>query len=389
MDARIPVKLSWIAKLGKFEIIEKVYQEFEINFMLLFSLKEPVSDFVCQNASPGIGCGFPEMLVLGILYFVCGLFCFLKFALVLYRSIISKKTQKNEITEQINASTNEISDSPYHLTIFLRNTTVLFGVFWFSMFLWLTYDGIITIVPFDYDIITYRIVYLGIDLILYLIPLSFFVLLILELCFAWRNPGGKIIKFFRVVFGVFLSVFILTGLMLSMVNSEDAEDPSTNLSLWIASTDLLIAIYVLFPALQLIKQVSTPAIQPEDICCVRLSKIGTFCFFLVFLSRFAFNLCRYLSLDFLGNLANDLDGKNDLQLSNHYSTTVLNAINENLKATPTVGKYLRIYKFFQGFIFNFGAAILVIIGTYILETYDFRFLDETTYIRAQNSVIPS
>ena len=287
------------------------------------------SEFVCRYAAPGIGCGYPEMIVLGVLYTLSGFFCLFCFAWHIRSNI------RNPRSSQVIAT--------------------FFGIFWFSMFLWLVYDGVITIFPFDYNELTFRIFYLGLDLIFYLIPLSIFVLLVLELSFAWRNPGNKVILFFRVVFIVFLVVYIITGASLMMIETDNDQDPSYNLYLWIASTDLLISMFTLIPALQLIKLVSEPVVQPEDVNCVRLSKVGAFLFFIVFIARFAFNIVRYVTNDPIASWA---EQKSDA--------------------------LMRAYKFFQGFIFNLGAAFLAISGTIILQRYDFKFSDQSTYVRAIN-----
>ncbi|OHT14536.1 hypothetical protein TRFO_15067 [Tritrichomonas foetus] len=299
-------------------------------------MKTP-SEFVCKNASPGIGCGLPEMLCLGIFYLISGFYCFINFVFHVRKSIK---------TDTKNNSSGAISK--------------LFGTFWLSMFVWLTYDGVITIVPFNYSNLTFRIFYLGLDLILYLIPLSFFVLVVLEFSFAWRNPSNKVVKFFRVVFTIFLSVYLVTGALLSLIEPDPNEDPCINLYLWVASTDLLISLFIIVPAFQLIKLISEPVVQPEDVCCVHSSKIGAVLFFIVFMARFAFNIVRLTTIDPLGDWAS-------------HKSNVLS----------------RLYKFAQGFIFNLGAAWLAIVGTSILQRYDFKFLDESTYARQQNMMLPA
>lgn len=379
------------------------------------AVKIPPSEFVCRNASPGIGCGFPEMLFLGILYLLSGLFCLIRFALFLRKYILSKANSDIAPTleESLNHSSNisslnisnnnnevtntsNLNDDQNIPTTNLNNSLskkipIFFMIFWFSMFFWMTYDGIVTIVPFNYSRFSYQFLFLDLDKILSLIPLSFFVLLVLEICFAWRNPDARIIIFFRVVFAVFLFVFLLTGIMLSLIevnpSEESTDNPSANLSLWIASTDFLISIFFLFPALQLIKLVSTPIVQPEDVCCVRISKVGTAILFVLFVIKCAFNLCRYVSFDPISDWASN----HDKEVFNSTKIQSLLLINNNtssflLSTSPILGPLERIYRFFQFFLFNLFAAWLAIGSTLVLSSYDFKFLDESQYTRTQNSV---
>ena len=180
-------------------------------------VKIPPSNFVCKNASPGIGCGFPEMLFLGILYLLSALFCLIRFILYLRKYISLKKAMNIDPTleEQLTrTSSTHITSNISNMDLAINNTEIsnhnnpnddsntavhnsnntfskmipiFFSIFWFSMFFWLAYDAIVTIVPFNYSFFTYRFIYLDLDKILSLIPLSFFVLLVLEICFAWKS----------------------------------------------------------------------------------------------------------------------------------------------------------------------------------------------------------
>lgn len=379
-------------------------------------VKIPPSDFVCRNASPGIGCGFPEMLFLSILYLLSGIFCFIYFILHLRKHIsikknasinstleepLTKATSSAHITSNISnmeltINNNEVinpnnpNDDSNAGTgsnnILSKMISILFCIFWFSMFFWLIYDFIVTMIPFNYNRFSYQFIYLDLDKILSLIPLSFFVLLVLEICFAWRNPDARIIIFFRVVFAVFLFVFLLTGVMLSLIeiNPEEdpSENPSENLSFWMAAIDFIISFFILMPALQLIKLVSTPVVQPEDVCCVRSSKIGTIVLFIFFLIKCTFNLCRYFSFDPISDWAS----KHDKPDSNSPGLNILlQSLFEKSSTKPVLGPLERVYRFFQFFFFNLGTAWLAIGGTLILSSYDFKFLDESQYTRTQNS----
>ena len=121
-----------------------------------------ISEFVCKNAMPGIGCNLPEMIFLGCLFFILGCVCIVFFVL----HIKIKRKSKEQVFD-------------------------LMLLFWITMAIFLLYRSIIQIFPFNYSVHSLLIFQGGINAILALIPISIFVLLICELLFTYRNPGIK------------------------------------------------------------------------------------------------------------------------------------------------------------------------------------------------------
>lgn len=290
-------------------------------------------EFICKNVMPGLTCNLPEMTVLGCLFVLVGCVCFY-FAFI---HIKSKLRNHDKIID-------------------------LISLFWIFMQIFMFYRGIIQIFYFPYSEASLLIVHGGVNSTLALIPISLFVLLIVELLFTYRNPGLQTVKFYRVVFIVFLSVFLVVGVALSWVGVED-EDYTNDLSLWHACTDLLVVIFVAVPASHLIAAVSYPVIQPEDASFVKWSVVGIWVFGITFFLRSIFNLLHYI-------------GKNP----------IITWFQRELQASsdrPT--QNARIFQFFFTFIFEWFTSVMTMIGVYYLRKHDLKFSDDPFYARASTN----
>ncbi|EAY09036.1 hypothetical protein TVAG_180100 [Trichomonas vaginalis G3] len=283
---------------------------------------------------PGLVCGLPEMIVLGCLFILVGALC-----IWFWKKHIQLKLNNHE----------GIID--------------LVSMFWLFMDIFMLYRGIIQIFYFNYKSgESILIVHGGVNSILALIPISLFVLLIVELLFTYRNPGLQTVKFYRVVFVVFLIVFLIVGIALSFAGSSNS-NYSNELSLWHACTDFLVVVFVAVPASHLIAAVSYPVIQPEDASFVKWSVVGIWIFCITFFIRSIFNLLHYCNLN-----------------------PIVTWFGQELNKSDVVpNKHARIFQFFFTLIFEWFTSVMTIIGVYYLRKHDLKFSDDPFYARASTN----
>lgn len=290
---------------------------------------------VCIVAMPGFKCNYPEMIALGFLFCITGLGS-IYFLIKNLKSPIHIKERK----------------------VFNSNS-----LFWITMMIWMVYRGLILLIPFNYTSSTLLIFQGGVNVTLALIPISLLVLLTCELLFSYRNPGYKIISFFRCVFAVFVFVFLVTGIAISFIPTDDNSDSVFGISLWSGCTDLLILVFVVIPAYLLIDAISYPIIQPDDIPCVNQSKFGLSIFGILFFLRSLYNILHYLKL-------------------NPISTWLSHQQN-----SANIAK-ARAFTACFTFIFEYCTGILAMIGSNLIRKHDLKFAEDPFYARgASDSLI--
>ena len=290
-----------------------------------------VSDFVCNNAMPGFGCNFYEMIALGFLFAITGFIC-------IYFLVKNLK-------------------SPIHLKP--RKKIDSNALFWIFMFIWMEYRAIIFFVPFNYTTQTLLIFQGGVNAILALIPISILVLLICELLFSYRNPGYQTISFFKCVFVVFLGVFLIVGIAISFIDQEEGEDIAATLSLWHGCTDLIVLLFVTFPAHYLIEAISYPVIQPDDVKCISHSKVGTWIFGILFFIRSLYNMLHYFDVNPCAQWLN---------------TQILEGNIGNARAFTAC----------YALVFEYITAVLAMAGVVMIRNHDMKFSEDPFYARGQS-----
>lgn len=295
-----------------------------------------VNELVCKFVYPGIGCGLYEMLVLGIMYLLTSFYC-------IYFSIhlIFNKFRKTK-----NISSIQLS-------------------FWISMSLWMIYNGIVTIVPFDYNESTIRFWHGGVCDVLHLIPVAMFILLICELLFTYINPENRTKEFFRLVFVVFTVAFIIVGIALSICDDE-SDDPRNNLTFWHGCTEFIFTIFIVFPALKLINAISHPVVQPEDVSCIRYTTIGVIALGSIFFLKCIYNVTLYFRVNPIGKWFE----------------------RESRRVGVSYTAKLRVYLFSYNFIMYYLTSIMIIFGTKILYKHELKFDDDPFYSKVQNEYQP-
>jgi hypothetical protein len=247
---------------------------------------------VCLIIQTFTTCDLPEMLFLGIIYWLS---CLLSI-LLLFHHLRERKRQQQSPSQSLE-------------TI----------CFWIVLSSWQFFRGLIRIFYFNWDALTYQLISMGLSHILMFTAMCLMILILFNLLFAYRNPGEEAKFFFRSIFLIFFGTFIIVCIVMALsitdlTKTTTLEDihGDRNLGLWVGATDFVIAIFFALPALQLIKAVTFPVVQPEDKQCVMASKVGLWLFVAVFIGRMLWNVSHYyhgnVAEEFIGNKENWMAG---------------------------------------------------------------------------------
>ncbi|OHT05022.1 hypothetical protein TRFO_27334 [Tritrichomonas foetus] len=227
------------------------------------------SNLTCRYAMTGLGCNVPEMFTLGI-FFLGGFLACVYFLFHHY----SLKRRSN------------------------RRSRIDFSVIFFStMAIWMLFRGVISIFPFDYTIFSVNIVFTNVSAILFMLPLSFVILILCNILFAYRNPGTKMIIFFKMLFFIFQSAFLLIAVVVSIADAQDNKELVKTMKLWHSCTDFLICMFFAVPAVQLIKAIAVMSIVDKDRKCLGFSTAGIAVFCFIFILRVIYNILGYLDVN--------------------------------------------------------------------------------------------
>lgn len=287
------------------------------------------SNFTCKNVLPGIGCGFYEFLVLGILFYIV--------ALLAIRYLIQV----------------------------LKNLSTLFGkmeaVLWITMIIWLFYKGTLFIFPFDYTEVSFRVVYVSIPAILYLIPVTVVVWLICELLFTYNNPGAKIKNFIKILLIGFITVFLIIGICLSARDVSNSVEPGNSISLWYGCTNILTVLFIAFPGYRLLKVINSSSSEYES--CINKSIIGLIFFAIIYFLRGLYNILSYVKC-------------------NPIQTWVNKGVADVDRYPPT---YVRVVSVFYFLIFDGISAVLLLIAAILMLNHSTNLATDPFFARQSPS----
>jgi hypothetical protein len=105
-------------------------------------------------------------------------------------------------------------------------------------------------------------------------PLCLSIVILLELLFTYRIPGVNAVRLFRCLFPLLVVIFVIPGIVLSIVDVGNGKEADESLLLWCACSDLITAIFFFSSYLELLPAVTYPMVEPEDVAWVRSCHIG-------------------------------------------------------------------------------------------------------------------
>lgn len=288
------------------------------------------STFVCRNPMPGIRCNLWESYILAVLFLICA------FVSIFFLIKHFPKTQKKcRIFDQ----------------------TVLF---WFSLAIWQLYRFTVTLVPFHWDPQSFSLFFTAFNHFLLFIPMCLVILILFDLLFTYRNPGTNAIFFFRSLFMIFLVTFLVIGLILCFLDVDGhGDDPEMSLTLWCACTDLVLALFFIFPALKLLEAVKYPMVQPEDRGCINFCTVSMWIYLTIFILRMIWNFTHFIDKNILI----------DFQI-------------EDIKSKePGVPTRLRIMAFCFYFLFDLIPSSMSMVAVYLFKKHDMMFNENPYYTK--------
>ena len=273
---------------------------------------------------PGIGCGYPEMFILGLLFFLCGLLTI--FLLIRY---IKLRTQ---ISHQL---------LDYQI------------IFWVFMTAWFIYRGIVQIVPFPYTLNTYYVFGLGLNHILLLGSISIVIIIVLDQLYQYQGIETTHSNFFKFLFVLYFIIFLITGISASLYGDAEIKGTNSLMFLWHACSSLIITFFVFFPSKKLIKTISYPVVQPGNVVCVRVSTVFLYTFVILFILRILSNILTFAGVHPIARLEKESDG--------------------------TLGAVARAFYFFTNFLFDLIPALQACWIVYALFKHDLDFQNDYFY----------
>jgi hypothetical protein len=289
-----------------------------------------LAPYWCRMAYPGLVCGYTEMLVLGILFWVCALASLF----LLIHAI--RKSKRCVVADQ----------------------TVLFWVF---LAIWQIYRGLLLVVPFHWAPETLRIGYTSVEQMVMFVPMCLVILLLFDLLFTYRNPGTNAMFFFRSLFFLFLVTFMGLGILLCVFDSSNENsDADLSMSLWCACTDLVLAIFFALPAPALLEAVTYPMVQKEDEFCVNFCKVGIVVYVLLYGGRALWNGTHYFGVNVVQSwMARTLDPD----------------------GRPAVPVRVLVFAFF--FVFDLVSSVLAMVCVYLFREHENMFSENPYYTRGR------
>lgn len=227
---------------------------------------------------PGLGCNIPEMLVLGLFFLIGSLICIC----LLINHIRLRKVNKQRL--------------PFSYTI----------IFFATISLWMAFRGVISIFPFNYTNFTFNIVFTNISAILFALPLSFIILILCNILFTYRNPGTRMIIFFKMLFFIFLIAFLVIAIVILYANANDQIELDREMRLWRSCTDLIICFFFGGVATQLINEfaIKSPN-KKSNRKCLSISITGVAIFCLIFALRVIYNFLAYCNINPIEHIIQD------------------------------------------------------------------------------------
>jgi hypothetical protein len=284
------------------------------------------TDFdVCKFMPPFQTCDRPEMLVIGLMFWLSGLVSVAALTHQIRQALLSRKRWFDQT-----------------------------ALFWIFLGIWQFFRGAESIFYIPWTVRTFRLAHVGAGNLLLFIPMCILVLIIFDLLFGFRDPGPGAAMFFRTLFLSFLLVFMVLCVAICLVELDDTHDADLALSLWGASTEFVLAIFFLLPARALLQAATYPLVQPEDRRCVDFCRVGIWLFFAAFMGRMLWNLTHYYGFNWL---------------------------QDELYRRPQESAFVRAINSLWFVFFDLLPSGLVTVAVILFKTHDLMFNDDPGYTR--------
>jgi hypothetical protein len=279
----------------------------------------------CINGSPGLGCGILwEMILLALSFWASAcVSCFFIYSTIRQSSF----------------------------RCFFQDHTILF---WIFLTAWQLYHGVITLIDIPWTLRTFQLCHNALNHILMFIPMCLVILILFDILFTAQHAGVNAVSFFRMLFSLFLITFVILGCVLSFVDSNGENDADRSLSLWCASTDIILAVFFALPAPSLLNLITAPMREINDLKCLNLCKVGTVLYVCLFGGRALWNGSHYFGINLVQNW-----------LVQGQSALVFDGNGNAVKPSGAA----RAVSFVFVFVFDLGTSVLAMGSVYLFKKH--------------------
>jgi hypothetical protein len=227
----------------------------------------------CRHALPALGCNYGEMFTATSVFFVM--------AIISLASCIATICRHDPA-------------GPWVTCV----------VFWASMTLWTCFRLVLVTVPFDYTLITYKILSMSLNSVLSLAPLAIGVLIFSRSFFLYHFLRRKRFVFYRTTYFVTLLVYVIIAAAFTVANRSDPIEISRSMGLWLSATDLIILVLSAVPGFQLFCSLLLRMDEGNDTGTL-LPKVTMALFLVIFIGRLILNITTAMGVNKLLNYVSD------------------------------------------------------------------------------------
>jgi hypothetical protein len=227
----------------------------------------------CRHALPALGCNYPEMFTATAVFFAI--------TLISLASCIATVCRHDPA-------------GPWVTCV----------VFWASMTAWACFRLVLVTFPFGYSLITYKILCMSVNSILFLTPHAIGVLIFCRSFFLYHFLRRKRFVFYRTTYLVTLFVYVIIAAAFTAANRSDPNEVSRAMGLWLAATDLIILVLSAVPGFQLFCAL-LPRMDVETDRRTLIPKVTMSLFVILFIGRFVSNTTTALGVNKLLDYVSD------------------------------------------------------------------------------------
>ena len=200
----------------------------------------------------------------------------------------------------------------------------------------------------------------ALDSMLFILPISLVMLNVTEMMFQYQYPGRAKKMLIRLLYTLFFIIYLVLGVLITYVDVDTIGEQYDVMFLWNSASSLVLSVLMIFPSFKLLKTVSYPVIQPEDVKCVRTSKLALVLFVVINLCESIYNLTVFLGCNYIRNW-----------------------LQKDLEKYHLVRNGPRAFYFMYELIFDFIPSVLAVISVHQIRQHDLQFADDPFYAQEQ------
>ena len=289
-------------------------------------------DDICWYVMPGLGCGMPEFVALGVLNFVTA-FASLYLLYAQYRN-----------------QSREEGFKPHYL-------------FWFFTFLWTGFNAVVNTFDFSYTTKSAYVIEYVISSLLFFLYFGFFMAVLMYHYFDYRPPKNSMKSLYYIIFVASRCFFIFLCVAFSFLSEDAIPVGGDCIMLWNSMCDIIFLCYTTAICYKLIAAITYPIIQPQDVRCIANARISIIIFIVLFIFRFLYHFGIFVSFNPIHDFLRD---------------------ERREKSSRPSGGY-RALQCVIRFVMDWAVCAGTMLATYFLRRHDMDFNDDSFYAPAKDT----